>query len=62
MPWLGDALVDARCTDDEILAHCRNGQPHYRGCWLLDLIWERGVMADTLKEVGRGLEYVRTVR
>ena len=38
MPILGDALEDAGCDVVEILEHCRNQQPHYRGCWVVDLI------------------------
>jgi hypothetical protein len=38
MPILSDALIDAGCVDEEILAHCREPGPHVRGCWLLDLI------------------------
>jgi hypothetical protein len=35
---LADALDDAGCTDLDILAHCRDGGPHVRGCWVLDLL------------------------
>jgi hypothetical protein len=38
MPVLGDALEDAGCDDEVILAHCRDGDAHIRGCWLLDSI------------------------
>ena len=38
MPILGDALEDAGCGDDAILAHCRSPGPHTRGCWVVDLI------------------------
>jgi hypothetical protein len=39
MPILADALQDAGCNNDELLAHCRepNGE-HVRGCWVVDLI------------------------
>lgn len=37
MPVLADALEDAGCADDAILAHCRGGGPHVRGCWVIDL-------------------------
>ncbi len=37
MPVLGDALLDAGCTDEGILTHCQSGGPHVRGCWVLDL-------------------------
>jgi hypothetical protein len=38
MPILADALEDAGCTNDDILDHCRTGQDHVRGCWVLDLV------------------------
>jgi hypothetical protein len=41
MPILADALEDAGCTDKTILAHCRGGGPHVRGCWVVDLILGR---------------------
>lgn len=41
MPILGDALEEAGCTDEAILAHCRGPDPHVRGCWVVDLILGR---------------------
>ncbi|HJZ56083.1 MAG TPA: hypothetical protein VKE74_14040 [Gemmataceae bacterium] len=47
MPILADALQDAGCDHDELLAHCRaaNGE-HVRGCWVIDLLlgrpWREG--------------------
>jgi hypothetical protein len=38
MAVLSDALEDAGCTDVDILSHCRDGGPHVRGCWALDLL------------------------
>jgi hypothetical protein len=54
MPILADALQDAGCDSDAILAHCRDtsavlGEPpagspkpppatHVRGCWVTDLV------------------------
>jgi hypothetical protein len=35
---LADALLDAGCDDDELLAHLRSPGPHVRGCWAVDLI------------------------
>jgi hypothetical protein len=35
---LGDALLDAGCTDAEILAHLRGLGPHVRGCSAVDLL------------------------
>jgi hypothetical protein len=41
MPILADALEEAGCTDADILAHCRSGGEHVRGCWVVDLILGR---------------------
>jgi hypothetical protein len=38
MPILADALQDAGCDNDDILAHCRGDGPHVRGCWAVDLL------------------------
>jgi hypothetical protein len=38
LPILHDALLDAGCDDEDILAHCRGAGPHVRGCWVIDLI------------------------
>jgi hypothetical protein len=36
---LADALLDAGCDDEEVLAHCREQEAvHTRGCWVLDLL------------------------
>jgi len=35
---LADALEDAGCNDADILAHCRSGGEHVRGCWVVDLL------------------------
>ncbi len=42
LPILADALEDAGCADDEILAHCRSSGPHARGCWVVDLVLGKG--------------------
>jgi biotin carboxyl carrier protein len=39
---LADALLDAGCDDEELIAHCRNEGPHVRGCWTIDLILGKG--------------------
>jgi hypothetical protein len=36
LPILADALEDAGCADAAVLAHCRGGGEHARGCWLVD--------------------------
>lgn len=38
MPILADALQDAGCGDDTILAHSRGPGPHVRGCWVVDAL------------------------
>lgn len=39
MPILADALQDAGCDSDDILAHCRDTSlTHVRGCWVTDLV------------------------
>jgi hypothetical protein len=38
LPLLADALEEAGCADDDLLAHLRSGGAHARGCWALDLI------------------------
>lgn len=38
MPILADALQDAGCDDENVLAHCRSPEPHVRGCWVVDLV------------------------
>jgi hypothetical protein len=41
LPILADALEDAGCTAADLLAHCRSGGEHVRGCWALDLLLGR---------------------
>lgn len=39
MPIPADALQDAGCDSEDILAHCRGtSQVHVRGCWVVDLV------------------------
>ncbi len=42
LPFLADALEEAGCTDERILAHCRSRREHVRGCWVLDLLRGKG--------------------
>jgi hypothetical protein len=43
MPILADALQDAGCASEDVLAHCRDPkQLHVRGCWVIDLLTGRG--------------------
>ncbi len=42
LPILADALEEAGCDDAEILGHCRGPAPHTRGCWVVDLLLDRG--------------------
>jgi hypothetical protein len=37
LPILADALEDAGCDNADLLAHCRRGGEHVRGCWAVDL-------------------------
>jgi hypothetical protein len=41
MPILHDALLDAGCDDEDVLAHCRTPDGHVRGCWVIDLLLEK---------------------
>jgi hypothetical protein len=42
MSVLADALLDAGCDDEAVLAHCREqGAVHARGCWVIDLVLGR---------------------
>jgi hypothetical protein len=41
MPILADALMDADCSDEVILMHCRGPGPHVRGCFCVDAILQR---------------------
>jgi len=42
LPILADALEEAGCVAEEVLDHCRRrGQPHVRGCWVVDLVLGR---------------------
>lgn len=38
LPILSDALLDAGCHEDRIVAHCREVGPHARGCWVVDRV------------------------
>ena len=38
LPILADALMDAGCADEQIIAHCRGDGPNVRGCWVVDLV------------------------
>jgi hypothetical protein len=35
MPILADALMDAGCDCEAVLSHCRRGEWHVRGCWVI---------------------------
>jgi hypothetical protein len=39
LPVLADALEEAGCADPVLLAHCRSGAEHVRGCWVIDLLY-----------------------
>jgi hypothetical protein len=38
LPILGDALEEAGCVNQAMLAHCRQEGEHVKGCWVLDLL------------------------
>jgi hypothetical protein len=42
MPILADALMDAGCDSEEMLNHCRGEVLHVRGCWVVDLLLQKG--------------------
>ncbi|VTT98566.1 Uncharacterized protein (Fragment) OS=uncultured bacterium PE=4 SV=1 [Gemmataceae bacterium] len=43
MPILADAIQDAGCEAEALLAHCRDPkQVHVRGCWVVDLVLGKG--------------------
>jgi hypothetical protein len=42
LPVLADALEEAGCNDAAVLAHCRGGGQHVRGCWVIDLLLGKG--------------------
>jgi hypothetical protein len=35
---LADAMLDAGCDIEDMLAHCRQQEGHVRGCWVIDLL------------------------
>jgi hypothetical protein len=39
---LADALQEAGCQEASVLAHLREQGSHWRGCWLLDLLLNKG--------------------
>jgi hypothetical protein len=38
LPILADALEEAGCRNEDVLAHCRLEKRHVCGCWVLDLL------------------------
>jgi hypothetical protein len=38
LPLLADALMDAGCSDAQLLSHCRSEGRHARGCHVVDLV------------------------
>jgi hypothetical protein len=39
---LADALEDASCSNEDLIAHLRSSGPHVRGCWAVDVILGKG--------------------
>jgi hypothetical protein len=46
LPVLADALEEAGCVDGQVLGHCREPGPHFRGCWVVDLVLGKGRPAE----------------
>ncbi len=42
LPVLADALQDAGCDNSDVLNHCREPGAHVRGCWVVDLVLDKG--------------------
>jgi hypothetical protein len=42
LPVLADALEEAGCRDEAVLAHCRQPGGHVPGCWAVDAVLGRG--------------------
>jgi hypothetical protein len=42
LPILAAALAEAGCDNADVLAHCRSGGPHVRGCCVVDLVLGKG--------------------
>jgi hypothetical protein len=42
MGVLHDSLLDAGCDNEDMLSHAREETIHTRGCWLLDLLLNKG--------------------
>lgn len=38
LPIVADALQDLDCDLADVLDHCRGPGPHFRGCWVVDLV------------------------
>jgi hypothetical protein len=41
LPLLAEALAEAGCKEEMILAHCRQAGEHVRGCWAVDVLLNR---------------------
>lgn len=41
LPVLADALQDAGCDNEDLLAHCRNHPVHTKGCWVVEKLSRR---------------------
>jgi hypothetical protein len=42
LPILADALMEAGCANTTVLEHCRRRHGHWRGCWLIDALLDKG--------------------
>jgi len=43
---LVDALLNAGCTSEALLNHCRQPEEHFRGCWAIDLLLSKECKCD----------------
>jgi hypothetical protein len=41
LPILADALEEAGCDNEGMLAHCREPGIHVRGCWVVDRVLDK---------------------
>ena len=42
LPLLAEALEASGCTHADLIEHCRSGRGHARGCWVVDLLLDKG--------------------
>jgi len=50
LPSLADYLQLAGCTDEQMLAHCRQSSEHIYQCWVVDLILSRAALSPSVRK------------